>query len=163
MASRSGTFFFTWLKILIILSLCGFCLLFFSLFRNCICTWLADLSFSDSSDWDGLEVDEVDACVLLYWMGLGGIYPWLLTFFPDLNVWTTLHWLNYSYSARWIWLEFLEFVNGWLGKVPLGLSLCELDSWLIWTSNLVMAYVLLLCNVCMRDSWFLICLSIVFS
>ena len=134
MASRSSIFIFTWLKILIIMSMCGFCLLFFSLFGNStisLCTWLADVSFSDSSDWDGLELDEVNACVLLCWMGLGGIDTWLSTFFPDLNVWITLHWFNYWSSARLTWSEFRGFANGWLHKVPLGLSLYELASWLI--------------------------------
>jgi len=145
MASRSDTFISTWLKISIILSICGFYLLFFSLFGNgsiSLCTWLANL------------------CVVVL-NGIEWIDTWLSTLFPDLNVWTILHWLNYWSSIRWTWLEFLGFLNCWLGKVSLGLSLCELASWLIWTSNLIMACAF--CNVCMRDSWFLIYLSIVFS
>jgi len=146
--------------------MCGFCLLFFSLFEYGtigLCTWLADLSFSESSDWDGLELDEVNACMLSCWIGLGGKDTCLSTFFPDLNVWTILHWLNYWSSARWTWVEFLGFANSWLGKVLLGLSLCELASWLIWTSNLVMPCALSFSIVCMGDPWFLIYLFIVFS
>ena len=44
------------------------------------------------------------------------------------------------------WLEVLGFVNSWLRKVPLGLSLSELGSWLIWTTDLDLAWLLLLIN-----------------
>jgi len=149
MESRSGTFIFAWLKISISLSMCEFCLLFFILLRNDIiglCTWLVDLSFSDSSDLEGLRPNEVDACVWLYWIELDGVDTWLSTFFPDLNVWTILHWFNDWSSVKWACWEFLVFVTGWLGKVSFSLSSYRLANWLIWTSSLY--------TVFMRDSWF---------
>jgi len=165
-ASRRGTFILTWLKISIIISMCAVCLLFFSLLGNGtigLCTWLVDLSFSDSSDLKELGLDEVNAYVWLYWMGLDGVDTWLSTFFPDLNVWTILHWFNSWSLAKWVWWEFLGFVTGWLGKVPFSLSFCEVANWLIWISSLVMTYVWLLCIICMRDSWFFMYLSMSFS
>ena len=87
--------------------------------------------------------------------GTGGIDTWLSIFLPNPNVWITLHWFNYWSSAKWAWIEVLEFINGWLGKVPLGLSLSELASWLIWTSNLDLTWLLLLnsCLVfCMKEA-----------
>ena len=165
MASRSGTFIFTWLKISIIVSICAFFLFFFNLSGNGnigLYTWLADLSLSDSSDWDEMELGEVDGCVVVL-NGIGWQRHLIINFLSWLNVWTTLHWLNYWSLAWWTWLEFLGIVTVWLGNILLGLSLYELASWLIWTSSLVMAWALLFCNVCMSDSWFLIFLSIVFS
>ena len=149
MASRSGTFIFTWLKISIILSMCGLCLLFFNLLGNGtegLYTWLVDLSVSDSSDLEGSRLDEMDAWVWLCWMRLDGVDTWLSNFFPDLNVWTTLYWFNDWFSAKWAYWEFLGFIIGWLGKVPFCLSFCGLANWLIWTSSLRI--------VCMRESLF---------
>ena len=51
-------------------------------------------------------------------MGLDGIDTRLSTFFPYLNVWTTLYWLNDWSSAKWACWEFLGFIIGWLCKVP---------------------------------------------
>ena len=48
--------------------MCAFYLFVLNLFRNGtigLCTWSADLFFSDSSDLDGVELEEVDACVSL--------------------------------------------------------------------------------------------------
>ena len=90
----------------------------------------------------------------------------VINYFSDLNVWTTLHWFNCWSWATLVWLEFLWFVNGWLGKVPLSLSLSELARWLIWISNLDMAWVWLLnsCPVfCMKDIWDSIKVFILFS
>ena len=58
--------------------------------------------------------------------------------FPDLNVWTALHWVNDRFSAKWACWEFLGFIIGWLGKVPFCLSCCGLANWLIWPSSLCM-------------------------
>ena len=119
------------------------------------CTWLVNLSVLGSSDLEGSGLDEVDACVWLCWMELDGVNTWLSTFFPNLNVWTTLHWFNYWSSAKWACWEFLGFITGWLGKVPFILSFFELANWLIRTSSL--------CIVCMRESWFFMYLFMFFS
>ena len=133
-------------------------LIVFSLLENGIiglCTWLVDLSVSDSSDLEELGLDEVDACVRLCWIEFDGFDNWLSTFFPDLNVWTILHWFNDWSSAKWVCWEFLGFIIGWLGKIPFCLSFCGLANWLIWTS--------ILCIVCMRESWFFMYLFIFLS
>jgi len=44
------------------------------------------LSFSDLSELEGIELEEVDASVLLCWIGVDGIDTLLSTYFPDLNV-----------------------------------------------------------------------------
>jgi len=112
-----------------------------------LCTWLANLSFLDLYEFEGVELAKVDAFVGLCWIGFDGTDTWLSTCFLDLNVWTTLHWFNYWSWATLVWLEFLGFVRSWLGKVSLGLSLSELASWLSWISYLDMAWVWLL-NSC---------------
>jgi len=38
-----------------------------------------------------VELEEVNTCVGLCWIGVDGIDIWLSTYFPDPNVWTTLH------------------------------------------------------------------------
>ena len=74
MASRRGTLIFCLVKHLkYILSICTVCLLLFlSLLENgaiSLCTCSADLSFSDLLEVEEVELEEVEACVNLYWMG----------------------------------------------------------------------------------------------
>jgi len=44
-----------------------------------------------ASEVGGGELEGVDA-----WVGFGGIDTWLSTYFPDRNIWTTLHWFIVS-------------------------------------------------------------------
>ena len=113
--------------------MCIILLLFLSLFGNGatgLWTFSAVLSLSESCE---LELD-VEVEVELDRVGVAGCETWLSTFFPHLSVWTTLHWLIWESWASKIWIEFFGLASGWLVKVPLGLSLRELASWLIWTS-----------------------------
>ena len=145
--------------------MCAFCLLLFlGLFGNGIiglCAWSADLYFLDLSDLEESDLEKVDACIGLCWIGVDGIDSRLSTCFPDLGVETTLYWFNCSCWAKWAWLEFLGFVNDWLGKVPVGVSLSELASWLMWNFKLDMACVWLLNYpmFCINDAWDLIRVS----
>jgi len=134
-------------------SMCILLLLFLSLFGNgaiCLWTFSVVLSFSESR---GLEL-AVEAEAELDGVGVAGevdgYETWLSTFFLDLSVWTTLYWLIW---APKIWLEFFGLASGWLGKIPLGLSLRELASWLIWTSSLEIACVWLfsICPVFLHE------------
>ena len=96
-------------------------------------SWLLFFTFFRLSSV-GLEF--VDFC----WVITGVEETWLSTCFPDLKIWTTLHWFGWLSWALWTGKKFFRLVNGWLGNAPFCLSLSELANWLIWTSNLLMAY-----------------------
>ena len=87
---KKGHIDFYLIKHLKYLFICAACLLLFlSLFRNGtigLCTCLADLSFSDLSEVAEVELEEVEACVDLYWIRCDDIDTWLSTCFLDLKV-----------------------------------------------------------------------------
>ena len=157
-ASRRGTFSFTWLNISSIFSMCMFLLLFLSLLgKGATGLWTCSVTVSLSdicgADWESWQMwkQEQDQC------------EWD---FPLVDL--IVHLFSWSKSMNNIALVDLRILNfihligvlrltcGWLGKVPFGLSLRELANWLIYIFNLHIAceWLLNICPwFCMKAAW----------